>query len=87
MNHDLKYGKGLGTMHAPCRYMASYRKRTMTEFMPTFRVAPDTKNLVKSLLSEDEDLGEFCRVAVEAEIVRRTTSHKNATQDTTKMPR
>ena len=66
--------------------MASYRKRTLTEFLPTFRVTKDVKKQVVSLLSPDEDFGEFCRAAVGGEIVRRTTFHKNATRDKTETP-
>ena len=64
--------------------MPSYRSRTLTEHMPTFRVTKDVKNRVVGLLSEDEDLGAFCRAALAAEIVRRTTFGNSATLGETK---
>lgn len=62
----------------------SYRRRLLTEYMPTFRVAADIKRRVIAVLREDEDLGEICRAALLRELEARES--KTATSDTTKAP-
>jgi hypothetical protein len=66
--------------------MPSYRKRTLTEFLPSFRVAPDVKARAIAALLPDENLGALCRVALEAELVRRITVGKTATLSATESP-